>query len=180
MCKSACVRVRRGDPVRKSKGDQRRVRKNRKFTSDTGTRSLTRIEKSKLKIKMSMSSVETVVEQLKTMSLMEATSLVAEIERVFNVDASAPVAGAEPSAVPAAEAPAAEEKSSFDVTLDSVPAEKRVAVLKVIRKLTSLGLADAKAFTTSLPKALKEGVDKAEAEEAKAALEEAGATVSLT
>ena len=127
-----------------------------------------------------MNSVETVVEQLKTMSLMEATSLVAEIERVFNVDASAPVATGAASVAPTAEASVEEEKSSFDVTLDSVPAEKRVAVLKVIRKLTSLGLADAKAFTTSLPKALKEGVDKAEAEEAKAALEAAGATVSLT
>ena len=114
------------------------------------------------------------------MSLMEATSLVAEIERVFNVDASAPVATGAASVAPTAEAAVEEEKSSFDVTLDSVPAEKRVAVLKVIRKLTSLGLADAKAFTTSLPKALKEGVDKAEAEEAKAALEAAGATVSLT
>jgi large subunit ribosomal protein L7/L12 len=127
-----------------------------------------------------MSSVDQVIEQLKVMTLMEATTLVAEIERVFGVDASAPVAGGVVSSAPAAEAAVEEEKSSFDVSLDAVPAEKRVAVLKVIRKLTSLGLADAKAFTTSLPKALKEGVDKAEAEEAKAALEAAGATVSLT
>lgn len=127
-----------------------------------------------------MSSVPTIIEQLKSMTLMEATSLVTEIERVFDVDASAPVSGGGAAAAPVAEAAAVEEKSTFDVTLEEVPAEKRVAVLKVIRKLTNLGLADAKAFTTSLPKALKEGVDKAEAEEAKVALESAGAKVALT
>lgn len=128
-----------------------------------------------------MSAVEQIIDQLKAMTLMEATTLVAEIETTFNVDASAPVASGGMAAAPAAEAGAAvaEEKTSFDVTLETVPSEKRVAVLKVIRKLTSLGLADAKAFTTALPKALKEGVDKAEAEEAKTALEAAGATVTL-
>jgi large subunit ribosomal protein L7/L12 len=126
-----------------------------------------------------MSAVEEVMDRLKTMTLMEATALVNEIERTFNVDASAPVAGGTVSASPDLPAPE-EEKSTFDVTVDTVPAEKRVAVLKVIRKLTSLGLAEAKAFTTSLPKALKEGVDKAEAEEAKLALEEVGAKVTLT
>lgn len=128
-----------------------------------------------------MSAVEQIIDQLKTMTLMEATSLVSEIETTFNVDASAPVASGVATASPAGEVgeAAAEEKTSFDVTLETVPSEKRVAVLKVIRKLTSLGLADAKAFTTALPKALKEGVDKAEAEEAKTALEAAGATVTL-
>ena len=128
-----------------------------------------------------MSAVEQIIDQLKTMTLMEATNLVSEIETTFNVDASAPVASGVATANPAGEVgeAAAEEKTSFDVTLETVPSEKRVAVLKVIRKLTSLGLADAKAFTTALPKALKEGVDKAEAEEAKTALEAAGATVTL-
>lgn len=127
-----------------------------------------------------MSAVEQIIDQLKTMTLMEATSLVAEIETTFNVDASAPVASGVAAPVSASgEAFVEEEKTSFDVTLEDVPSEKRVAVLKVIRKLTSLGLADAKAFTTALPKALKEGVDKAEAEEAKTALEAAGAKVTL-
>lgn len=128
-----------------------------------------------------MSAVEQIIDQLKTMTLMEATSLVSEIEATFNVDASAPVSSGVATTSPAGEVgeAAAEEKTSFDVTLETVPSEKRVAVLKVIRKLTSLGLADAKAFTTALPKALKEGVDKAEAEEAKTALEAAGATVTL-
>ncbi|MCL4165748.1 UNVERIFIED_CONTAM: hypothetical protein GTU68_034156, partial [Idotea baltica] len=72
-----------------------------------------------------------------------------------------------------------EEKTTFDVLVEDVAQDKRVAVLKVIRKLTSLGLADAKAFTTSLPKALKEGVSKDEADEAKEALEAAGAKVTI-
>ena len=72
-----------------------------------------------------------------------------------------------------------EEKPTFDVIVKDVASDKRVAVVKVIRKLTSLGLADAKAFTTDLPKALKEGVSKEKADEAKTALEEAGAKVSL-
>ncbi len=76
-------------------------------------------------------------------------------------------------------AEAAEEKTTFDVVVEDLASDKRVAVLKVIRKLTSLGLAEAKEFTTSLPKTLKEGVSKEEAEEAKTALEEAGAKVTI-
>ena len=126
-------------------------------------------------------TVDQIVQQLKTLTLMESTELVKQIEEVFNVDASAPVAtGVVSAGAPTSEAPAAEEKTTFDVMVDEVSSEKRVATLKVIRKLTSLGLADAKAFTTSLPKALKEGVSKEEAEEAKTALEEAGAKVSIT
>jgi len=123
------------------------------------------------------STVQQVIDLLKTLTLMEAKKLVSEIESVFGVDASAPVATAGPAA--AAPAEVVEEKTTFDVMVQEVPSDKRVAVLKVIRKLTSLGLADAKAFTTSLPQALKEGVDKAEAEEAKVALEEAGAKVTI-
>ena len=126
-----------------------------------------------------MSAVERIIEELKTLTLMEATALVSEIETTFNVDATAPVASGGVAVAGDATVSEPEEKTSFDVTLDDVPSEKRVAVLKVIRKLTSLGLADAKAFTTALPKALKTGVDAAEAEEAKAALEAAGAVVTL-
>jgi large subunit ribosomal protein L7/L12 len=124
------------------------------------------------------SNVSQIIDMLKTLTLMESTELVSQIESVFGVDASGPVGTAAPVAVGTSEAEV-EEKTTFDVMVEEVAAEKRVAVLKVIRKLTSLGLADAKAFTTNLPKALKEGVDKAEADEAKTALEEAGAKVSI-
>lgn len=130
---------------------------------------------------MSTTAVEQIVEQLKTLTLMEATELVKEIEETFGVDASAPVGGAMMAPMPGdgGEA-AAEEKTTFDVTIEDVASDKRVAVLKVIRKLTDLGLADAKAFTTSLPKVLKEGIPKEEADDAKAALEAAGATVTVS
>ena len=130
---------------------------------------------------MSTTTVEQIVDQLKTLTLMEATELVKQIEETFDVDASAPVGGAmmAPSPGDGGEA-AAEEKTTFDVTIEDVASDKRVAVLKVIRKLTDLGLADAKAFTTSLPKVLKEDISKEEAEEAKTALEAAGATVTVS
>ena len=127
------------------------------------------------------STVETIIDQLKTLTLLEATELVAQIEEVFGVDASAPVGGmvVAPGADTGGAAEAVEEKTTFDVMVEDVASDKRVAVLKVIRKLTTLGLAEAKQFTTSLPKALKEGVSKDEADEAKTALEAAGATVTI-
>ena len=125
-------------------------------------------------------TVDQIIEQIKTLSLMETIDLVEQIEKTFGVDASAPVGGVmmAPAASEGSEA-VKEEKTTFDVMVEDVASDKRVAVLKVIRKLTSLGLADAKAFTTSLPQALKEGVSKDEAEEAKVALEEAGAKVKI-
>lgn len=110
-----------------------------------------------------------------------STELVSQIEDVFGVDASAPVAavGVMPSGENGPITEVVEEKTTFDVTVEDIASDKRVAVLKVIRKLTSLGLAEAKQFTTSLPKALKEGVSKDEAEEAKVALEDAGAKVTI-
>nr|YP_009673134.1 50S ribosomal protein L12 [Ulva mutabilis]QDE53718.1 50S ribosomal protein L12 [Ulva mutabilis]QVO51005.1 50S ribosomal protein L12 [Ulva compressa] len=124
-------------------------------------------------------NVEQIIEQLKTLTLLESTELVSQIEQVFGVDASAPAGGMMVANVEAAGEEAVEEKTTFDVLVEDVAQDKRVAVLKVIRKLTSLGLADAKAFTTSLPKALKEGVSKEEADEAKEALEAAGAKVTI-
>lgn len=112
---------------------------------------------------------------------MEATELVDTMEMIFKIDASAPTAVGVGVPQPAGEeAEKVEEKTSFDVTLEDVPNDKRVAVLKVIRKLTDLGLAEAKAFTTSLPKALKEGVNKEDAETAKSELEAAGAVVTVS
>nr|YP_010020489.1 50S ribosomal protein L12 [Ulva gigantea]QOK35408.1 50S ribosomal protein L12 [Ulva gigantea] len=124
-------------------------------------------------------NVEQIIEQLKTLTLLESTELVSQIEEVFGVDASAPAGGMMVASVETAGEEAVEEKTTFDVLVEEVAQDKRVAVLKVIRKLTSLGLADAKAFTTSLPKALKEGVSKEEAYEAKEALEAAGAKVTI-
>nr|WVH39018.1 50S ribosomal protein L12 [Ulva taeniata] len=124
-------------------------------------------------------NVEQIIEQLKTLTLLESTELVSQIEEVFGVDASAPAGGMMVQSVETAGEEAVEEKTTFDVLVEDVDQDKRVAVLKVIRKLTSLGLADAKAFTTSLPKALKEGVSKEEADEAKEALEAAGAKVTI-
>nr|YP_009106031.1 ribosomal protein L12 [Choricystis parasitica]AIT94863.1 ribosomal protein L12 [Choricystis parasitica] len=134
-------------------------------------------------ISMSATTDE-LIEKLKTITLFEASELVAQIESTFGVDASAPVGGfvAAPGAGAAGGgggAEAAEEQSTFSVVLEDVAGDKRVAVLKVIRNLTQLGLKEAKEFTTSLPKAVKEGVSKEEAEEAKTQLEEAGGKVTI-
>ena len=122
-----------------------------------------------------------IIEKLKSITLLEAAELVSQIEETFGVDASASVGtGFLPAGGEGASGQeAAEEKTSFDIILEDVPSDKRVAVLKVIRNLTSLGLKEAKEFTTSLPKALKEGVSKEEADTAKQQLEEAGATVKI-
>jgi large subunit ribosomal protein L7/L12 len=123
-------------------------------------------------------NVEQIIEQLKTLTLLESTELVSQIEEVFGVDASAPAGGMMVANIDAGEE-VVEEKTTFDVIIEEVPQDKRVSVLKVIRKLTSLGLVDAKGFTTSLPKALKEGVSKEEADEAKESLEAAGAKITI-
>lgn len=127
-------------------------------------------------------TVEQIIEQLKTLTLLESSELVTQIEQTFNVDASAAVSSgvAMPMASQTGDDQAATEKTTFDVMVEAIASDKRVAVLKIIRKLTTLGLAEAKEFTTSLPKALKEGVSKDEAEEIKKALEEVGATVTIS
>ena len=126
-------------------------------------------------------TTEEIVEVLKNMTLFEASKLVTRIEETFGVDASTPVGGGVIAmATPPGEAnEAVEEKTTFDVILEDVASEKRVAVLKVIRALTSLGLKEAKDFTTSLPKAVKEAVSKEEAEAAKDQLEAAGGKVKI-
>ena len=116
-----------------------------------------------------------IVEALKSMSALELSELVHELEDVFGVSAAAPVAAV--AAAPAAAAPAEEEKDSFDVVLDDFGAQKN-AVIKVVRKLTNLGLKEAKEAVEKKG-TLMEGVKKDEAEAAKKELEEAGASVSL-
>merc|ERR1719326_1318139 len=115
------------------------------------------------------------MDKLKSMTLLEASELVKAIEETFDVDASAGGGGA---AGGEAAAPA-EEKTEFDIVLESFPADKKIAVLKVVRGITGLGLKEAKEMVEAAPKSLKEGAGKEEAEEAKKQLEEAGAVVAL-
>merc|ERR1711990_1368402 len=121
-------------------------------------------------------TVDEIVEKLKTLSLLEASELVKAIEETFDVDASAS-SGAVMMAGPAAggAAEAAEEKTEFDVVLKEFPAAKKIAVLKVVRAVTGLGLKEAKDMVEGTPCNLKEGIAKAEAEELKKQIEEAGA-----
>ena len=118
---------------------------------------------------------EEIIEALKEMSLLEASELVKDIEETFGVSAAAPVAVA---AAPAAGAAAAEEKTEFDVVLEGF-GDNKIAVIKVVREITGLGLKEAKEVVEIAPKAIQEGVAKDKAEEIKAKLEEAGAAVTL-
>lgn len=125
-------------------------------------------------------ATDEILEKLKTLSLLEAAELVKQIEEAFGVSAAAPVGGmmmAAPGA--AAPAEAEEEKTEFDVMLEEVPADKKIAVLKVVRVLTGLGLKEAKELVESAPKAVREAVAKDAAEDAKKQLEEAGAKASV-
>ena len=119
---------------------------------------------------------EEIIEALKEMSLLEASELVKDIEETFGVSAAAPVAVA--AAAPAEGGAAAEEKTDFDVVLEGF-GDNKIAVIKVVRALTSLGLKEAKEVVESAPKAVLEGAKKEDAEAAKKQLEEAGATVTL-
>lgn len=124
------------------------------------------------------SKIDQIVEELKTLTLLEASELVSKIEETFGVDASAAVGGGVVMAAPVA-AEEVEEKTEFTVMLDEVPADKKIAVLKVVRALTGLGLKEAKELVESAPKAVQEAIAKDGAENAKKQLEEAGAKVSL-
>ena len=116
-----------------------------------------------------------IIEALKEMPTLELSELVHELEDVFGVSAAAPVAVA---AAPAAAAPAEEEKTNFDVVLEAF-GDNKIAVIKVVRSLTNLGLKEAKEVVENAPKAVLEGAKKEDAEAAKKQLEEAGATVKL-
>ena len=120
---------------------------------------------------------EEIIEALKEMSLLEASELVKDIEETFGVSAAAPVAVAAVAA-PAGDAGAAEEKSSFYVVLEGF-GDNKIAVIKVVRGITGLGLKEAKDMVEGAPATLKEGVAKEAAEEMKAKLEEAGAAITL-
>lgn len=123
---------------------------------------------------MASEKVTAMIEEIKAMSVLELSELVHEIEDVFGVSAAAAVAAA-PVAGAAA---AAEEKTEFDVVLTGF-GDQKIKVIKAVREITGLGLADAKAVVEAAPKAIKEGVSKDEAEDLKKKLEEAGAKVEL-
>jgi large subunit ribosomal protein L7/L12 len=123
--------------------------------------------------------IDQIVEDLKTLTLLEASELVSKIEETFGVDASASVGGGVPMVMATGAAEEVEEKTEFNVMLDEVPADKKIAVLKIVRGITGLGLKEAKELVESAPKQIQEGVAKDVAEDTKKQLEEAGAKVSL-
>jgi large subunit ribosomal protein L7/L12 len=126
-----------------------------------------------------MAAVDTIFEQLGSMTVLELVELKNKIEEEWGITAAAPVAVAAPAAGGAGgDGAAAEEKTSFDVVLTSAGAAK-IGVIKVVRAVTGLGLKEAKDLVDSAPKAVKEGVNEEEANSVKAQLEEAGATVEL-
>ena len=122
-----------------------------------------------------MANIAAIIEEIKGLTILELNELVKAVEEEFGVSAAAPVGVV---AVAGAAAPAAEEKTEFDVVLASAGA-KKLDVIKVVREITGLGLKDAKDLVESAPKAIKEGASKDEAEAVKKQLEEAGATVEL-
>ena len=121
-------------------------------------------------------SVETILAEIEKLTLLEASELVKAMEEKFGVSAAAPVAVA---AAPAAAAPAEDADAEVSVILASVPADKKIAVLKEVRTLTGLGLKEAKDLVEAAPKAVKENIKKDEAESIKKTLEAAGATVEI-
>ncbi|MDJ0723585.1 MAG: 50S ribosomal protein L7/L12 [Prochloraceae cyanobacterium] len=132
-----------------------------------------------------MSAVDEIMDKLKTLTLLEASELVKKIEEEFDVSAAGGgggmmmMPGMMPGAPGGAAAEPEEEKTEFDVMLEEVPSDKKIAILKVVRKLTGLGLKEAKDVVESAPKAIKEGIPKDEAESIKKELEDAGAKASV-
>jgi large subunit ribosomal protein L7/L12 len=127
-----------------------------------------------------MAAVDTIFEQLGSMSVLELVELKKKIEDEWGITAAAPVAVAAAGAAPAAGdgAAAVEEKTSFDVVLSGA-GQQKIQVIKVVRAITGLGLKEAKDLVDSAPKPVKEGVNQEEADSIKAQLEEAGATVEV-
>jgi len=127
-------------------------------------------------------ATDEILDKLKGLTLLEASELVKQIEEAFGVSAAAPAGGMmmmAPGAGAAAPAEEAEEQTEFDVILEEVPADKKIAVLKVVRTLTNLGLKEAKDLVEATPKPVREAVAKDAAEDAKKQLEEAGAKVTV-
>ncbi|MBE9101072.1 50S ribosomal protein L7/L12 [Vacuolonema iberomarrocanum] len=127
-------------------------------------------------------ATDEILEKLKTLTLLEASELVKQIEDEFGVTAAAPAGGMmmmAPGAGAAAPAEEVEEQTEFDLVLDEVPADKKIKVLKIVRELTGLGLKEAKEVVESTPKAIMEGVAKEAAEDAKKQIEEVGGKATV-
>jgi large subunit ribosomal protein L7/L12 len=124
--------------------------------------------------------IDQIVENLKTLTLLEASELVTKIEETFGVDASAATGGGMIMAAAPAVVEEVEEKTEFDVILNEVPADKKIAILKVVRGITGLGLKEAKELVESAPKAVQQGIAKDVAETVKKQIEDAGGKASLT
>ena len=134
------------------------------------------------RLKGNMADLANMVEELSRLTVLETAELVKQLENKWGVSAAAPVAvaAAGAQAAGAAAAPAAEAKTAFDVILASVPADKKIAVIKAVREVKAgLGLAEAKALVEGAPKPVLEGANKADADNAKKKLEEAGAKVEV-
>jgi large subunit ribosomal protein L7/L12 len=125
-----------------------------------------------------MADINALVDQLSELTILEAADLAKALEEKWGVSAAAAVAVAGPAGGGAAAAPAEEEKTEFDVILTG-DGGKKINVIKEVRAITQLGLGEAKALVEGAPKPIKEGVSKAEAEEIKKKIEEAGGTVEL-
>ncbi|MEJ2482612.1 MAG: 50S ribosomal protein L7/L12 [Gemmatimonadota bacterium] len=125
-----------------------------------------------------MSKVEELLEAIGSLTVLEAAELKEMMEEKFGVTAAAPVAVAAAGGGPGGGEAAAEEKTEFDVVLTGV-GDKKIQVIKVVREVTDLGLKEAKELVDNAPKAVREGIEKEEAEAIKAKLEEQGATVEL-
>ena len=125
-----------------------------------------------------MADIEKLIEEIKGMTVLEVSKLVKALEEEFGVSAAAPVAVATAPAAGAAAAPAAEEKTEFTVVLKAAGANK-IAVIKAVRELTGLGLAEAKGLVDGAPKAVKENVSKEDCDKAAEALKAAGAEIEI-
>jgi len=123
--------------------------------------------------------IDQIIEDLKTLTLLEASELVSKIEETFGVDASTSVGNTVVMAGAPVTVEEVEEKTEFNLILDEVPADKKIAVLKVVRSLTGLGLKEAKELVESAPKLVQESLAKDAAEAAKAQIESAGGKASL-
>jgi len=133
------------------------------------------------RLKGKMADIATLVDQLSKLTVIETADLVKKLEESWGVSAAAPVAAAAaPGGAAAGAAPAAEAKTAFDVILTSVPADKKIAVIKAVREVKAgLGLAEAKALVEGAPKPVLEGANKADADAAKKKLEDAGGKVEM-
>jgi large subunit ribosomal protein L7/L12 len=123
--------------------------------------------------------IDQIVENLKTLTLLEAAELIKKIEETFGVDASASFGGGMVMAVAPAAVEEVEEQTEFDVILKEVPADKKIAILKVVRSITGLGLKEAKELVESAPKSVREGITKEAAEDVKKQIEAVGGKVEL-